>query len=84
LDRGGGARAISILEKLINPERSQYHADLGDLYNSEAVVVDKTKTDKSQVDKSQQLEFLRKSLIVRERLVRLRPDDADCPDRLCG
>ena len=69
---GARTRAISILEKLINPEDAKYQADLGDLYNQEAVLVDNANSDQVK-----EVEFLRKSLIVRERLVRLRPDDPD-------
>ncbi len=78
---GARARAIRILEKLINPADPKYHADLGDLYNSEALAVNNAKKDKTaKTDKTvdaKQLEYLRKSLTVRERLVRLRPDDAE-------
>src|SRR5207253_526608 len=71
---GAQAQAITILEKLINPEDPKYHADLGDFYNNAAIQDGKT-------DKAKELEFLRKALTVRERLVRLRPDDPDA--RIC-
>jgi tetratricopeptide (TPR) repeat protein len=82
---GMRAKAIPILEKLINPEDPKYHADLGDLYNSEALAVNNAKTANAktanaktaETDNARQLEYLRKSLTVRERLVRLRPDDAE-------
>lgn len=85
---GGRTRAIAILEKLIHPEDPKYHADLGDLYNSEALAEQgkkvKGKIVNSPVDPVKQLEFLRKALMVRERLVRLRPDDADARIGIAG
>jgi tetratricopeptide (TPR) repeat protein len=73
-------RAIAILEKLINPEDPKYHADLGNLYNNAAAgarKIVKGKIVSAKPDLAKELEFLRKALTVRERLVRLRPDDAE-------
>ncbi len=67
---GARAKAIPILEKLINPQDPKYHADLGYFYN-DAAIYDK------DANKAKELEFLHKALAVRERLVRLRPDDPD-------
>src|SRR5262249_50034737 len=47
-----------------------YHADLGSVYNDSAI-------QDAKFDKAKELEFLRKALAVRERLVRLKPDDPD-------
>ncbi|MCI0643070.1 MAG: protein kinase [Gemmataceae bacterium] len=66
---GARARAIPILEKLITPEDPRYHADLASVYNDSAI--------DAKTDKARELEFLRKALTVRERLVRLKPDDPD-------
>lgn len=67
---GASLEAIPILEKLINPADPKYHADLGDAYNTVAA------SNRKQ-DASADLEFDRKALAVRERLVRLAPDDPE-------
>jgi tetratricopeptide (TPR) repeat protein/serine/threonine protein kinase len=75
---GAQAQATLILEKLINPQDPRYHADLGLVYNDEAIRFGKAdKANKGIPDKAKELEFLRKALTVRERLVRLKPDDPD-------
>jgi tetratricopeptide (TPR) repeat protein len=66
---GATNKAIAILEKLINPEDPKYHADLEEFYNTQAISHEK--------DPVKQLDLYRKSLAVRERLVRLRPDDPE-------
>jgi tetratricopeptide (TPR) repeat protein len=65
------SKAISILEKLIDPENPKYHAALGELYNTASNEASRTNPTPAALD------FLRKSLAVRERLVRLSPDDPD-------
>jgi serine/threonine protein kinase/tetratricopeptide (TPR) repeat protein len=69
---GGTLRAISIVEKLIKPDDPKYHADLGELYNTMAI-----SNTPGNSGNAANLEFLHKSLAVRERFVRLRPDDPD-------
>lgn len=67
---GVRAQAISILEKLIQPDDPKYHAELGDFYNIAAI-------EAGKIDRTKELEYLSKALTVRERLVRLRPDDPE-------
>ena len=67
--RGQDERAIAIWEKLVRPDDPQYQADLGNAYNNAAVHF--------KNDQAQGLEFHRKALMIRERLVRLRPYDPD-------
>jgi tetratricopeptide (TPR) repeat protein len=67
--QGQNERAIAIWEKLVRPDDPRYHADLGNAYNDTA--------SQFSNDRSQVLEFHRKALMIRERLVRLRPYDPD-------
>jgi tetratricopeptide (TPR) repeat protein len=65
--QGQNERAIAIWEKLVRPDDPRYQADLGNAYNDAAFHF---KNDPATV-----LEFHRKALRIRERLVRLAPDD---------
>jgi tetratricopeptide (TPR) repeat protein len=69
LRQGQNERAAAIWEKLIRPDDPRYHYDLSWAYSNLAMGADKEPPKK--------LEFLRKALAVRERLVRLRPDDPE-------
>jgi serine/threonine protein kinase/tetratricopeptide (TPR) repeat protein len=65
----GRERAIAILEKLVRPDDPRYQADLGNAYSDAGLG--------TNGDRARTFEYLRKALTVRERLVRLRPDDPD-------
>ncbi len=65
--QGQNERAIAIWEKLVRPDDPRYQADLGNAYNDAAFQV--------KDDRAKALEFDRKALMIRERLVRLRPYD---------
>ena len=67
--QGQNERAIAIWEKLVRPDDPRYQADLGNAYNDDAFHF--------KDDPAKFLEFLRKALMIRERLVRLRPHDPD-------
>ncbi len=66
---GQHERAIALWEKLVQPDDPRYQADLGNAYNDAAA--------HNPGDKTKSLDYLRKALAVRERLVRLRPDDPE-------
>ena len=67
--QSGYDRAIAIWEKLIRPDDPRYHADLAWAYNEAA------RACRDRQDWPRHLELLRKALAIRERLVRLRPND---------
>ncbi len=67
--QGQDERAIAIWEKLVRPDDPRYHADLGTAYSNAAFHL---KNDPAQV-----LDFHRKALMIRERLVRLLPFDPE-------
>jgi tetratricopeptide (TPR) repeat protein len=75
---GHDEQAAAIWEKLIRPDDPRYHVDLGWAYNECANVAGTKK------DSVRQLEFLRKALAVRERLVKLRPDDTEARQGLAA
>ncbi len=64
-------RAIAIWEKLVRPDDPRYQADLGYAYNDVGLRAGEGG------DRAKELEFLRKALLIRERLVQLRPDDPE-------
>ena len=67
--QGQAERAIAIWERLVRPDDPRYQAKLGNAYSNAAFHF---KNDPSQV-----LEFHRKALMIRERLVRLQPFDPE-------
>jgi tetratricopeptide (TPR) repeat protein len=67
---GDFERAIALWEKLVRPDQPRFLADLGYAYDQLSVKLLKP-------DKAKALEYRRKALVVRERLVQLRPDDPD-------
>ena len=64
-------RAIAIWEKLVRTDDPRYQADLGYAYNDVGLRAGEGG------DRAKELEFLRKALLIRERLVQLRPDDPE-------
>ncbi|MCI0681757.1 MAG: protein kinase [Gemmataceae bacterium] len=67
---GAHTQAVAILEKLVQADDPKYLYELSLAYNSIAIGA-------AKMDKAKELEFLRKALGAAERLVKLRPDDAD-------
>jgi tetratricopeptide (TPR) repeat protein len=67
---GDHERAIALWEKLVRPDDPRFLRDLG--YAYEQVSLEANEADKAKI-----LEYKRKALSVRERLVQLRPDDPD-------
>jgi tetratricopeptide (TPR) repeat protein len=61
-------KAIAIWEKIVRPEDPRYQPDLAWAYND-------TATNAKKEEPAKALEFHLKALTVRERLVKLRPDD---------
>ncbi|MFO0871916.1 MAG: hypothetical protein U0935_23570 [Pirellulales bacterium] len=68
--------AISILEKLVDPQVPRYQSELAGAYSSAA--------NDPKATPQKRAEFLSKALAVRERLVQLLPDDVDVRLGLSG
>ena len=79
--QGQYTRAINLWEKLIRPDDPRYHADLGWAYNQVAF---NAKNNNKKKNPALELEFLRKALAIRERLVKLRPDDPEARQGLAA
>jgi tetratricopeptide (TPR) repeat protein len=81
--RGQNERAIVIWEKLLRPDNPRYLYDLG-WACSEAARSYGEAPSSAKKDPAKQLEFLRKALAARERLVKLRPDDPEARQGLAA